>query len=82
MLVLTVNIDMGDLPLRTAFPILITNALNWFTGDKGELQEAIPAGELARVNLAGVSCERTPMRTWIRQPMSWTMPGRQPDADD
>ena len=33
-LVLTVNIDKGDLPLRTAFPILMTNALNWFTGDR------------------------------------------------
>lgn len=53
-LVLTVNIDKGDLPLRTAFPILMTNALNWFTGDKGELREAVPAGELARVNVAGL----------------------------
>lgn len=53
-LVLTVNIDKGDLPLRTAFPILMTNALNWFTGDKGELREAIPAGALAKVNLSSI----------------------------
>jgi hypothetical protein len=50
-LVLTVNLDRGDLPLRTAFPILMTNALNWFTGEKGELQQASAAGDVAEVDV-------------------------------
>src|SRR5262249_14573806 len=36
MAVLTVNLDKGDLPLRTAFPILSMNALAWFAGNRGE----------------------------------------------
>jgi von Willebrand factor type A domain/Aerotolerance regulator N-terminal len=39
-LVLTVNLDEGDLTFRTAFPILVTNALTWFAGRGAELQEA------------------------------------------
>ena len=50
-LVLTVNLDRGDLPLRTAFPIMVTNALAWFTEGKGELSEAVPTGEIADINL-------------------------------
>lgn len=48
-LVLTVNLDKGDLPLRTAFPITVANALHWFAGNKGDLREALPAGALATV---------------------------------
>ena len=36
-LVLTVNLEKGDLPLQTAFPIMVANALGWFAGTKGEL---------------------------------------------
>ena len=46
-LVLTVNLDKGDLPLRTAFPITVANALHWFAGNKGDLRESLPAGSLA-----------------------------------
>ena len=53
-LVLSVNLDRGDLPLRTAFPILMTNALNWFTGDKGELQAAAAAGEVAAIDVSSL----------------------------
>jgi hypothetical protein len=60
-LLLTVNLDEGDLPLRTAFPILMMNALNWFTDNRGDLREALPTGMIAeldrsltlRVGLAG-----------------------------
>lgn len=48
-LVLTVNLDKGDLPLRTAFPIAVANALHWFAGNKGDLRESLPAGSLATV---------------------------------
>ena len=43
-LVLTVNLNQGDLPLRTAFPILMTNALGWFAGREGELRESVATG--------------------------------------
>ena len=39
MVVLTVNLDLGDLPFRTAFPILAMNTLNYFAGGQGELKE-------------------------------------------
>lgn len=48
---LTVNLDQGDLPLRTAFPIVMLNALSWFAGSKGELQEARSTGEVTEVLL-------------------------------
>jgi hypothetical protein len=55
-LVLTVNLEKGDLPLRTAFPILMTNALAWFTANRGELREALAAGSTTEVELPnGVS---------------------------
>ncbi len=50
-LVLTVNLDLGDLPLRTAFPILATNALGWFAGGRGELREALATGATTEVSL-------------------------------
>jgi hypothetical protein len=51
LLVLTANLDKGDLPLRTAFPILMTNAISWFQGDKGELREALATGRTLEVDL-------------------------------
>jgi hypothetical protein len=50
-LVLTVNLDLGDLPFRTAFPILAMNALGYFSGSQGELREALPTGAVADVTL-------------------------------
>ena len=50
-LILTVNLDKGDLPLRTAFPILVTNTLGWFAGGRGELREALAAGAITEVTL-------------------------------
>jgi hypothetical protein len=50
-IVLTVNLDKGDLPLRTAFPILVTNALTWFAGNRGELRESLAAGSITEVEL-------------------------------
>ncbi len=51
-LVLTVDLDQSDLPLQTAFPILMTNALAEFAGSKGELHEAVSAGGVAEVELS------------------------------
>ena len=47
-LILTVNLERGDLPLRTAFPILFSNALSWFDGSGGEIREAISAGSISQ----------------------------------
>ena len=49
--VLTVNLDKGDLPLQTAFPIMATNALAWFWGTRGELRESIAAGAATEVEV-------------------------------
>lgn len=51
-LVLTVNLDQGDLTFRTAFPILVTNALGWFAGQAGELKEALESGAVAEAEVA------------------------------
>jgi len=50
-LVLTVNLEKGDLPLQTAFPILVANALGWFAGTKGELRESLATGAVADLEL-------------------------------
>jgi len=50
-LVLTANLEQSDLPLRTAFPILVTNAMSWFQGQKGELREAFSTGSVVDVEL-------------------------------
>lgn len=50
-LVLSVNLDKGDLPLQTAFPILAANALGWFAGTKGELLESLPTGSITAMEL-------------------------------
>jgi hypothetical protein len=50
--VLTVNLDLGDLPFRTAFPILAMNTLAHFTS-QGDLRESLPTGATAEVTLPG-----------------------------
>ncbi|NNJ28034.1 vWA domain-containing protein [Alienimonas chondri] len=50
-LVLAVDFDATDLPLRTAFPILAVNALTWFTEAAGELRPASAAGTVVSVPL-------------------------------
>jgi hypothetical protein len=50
-IVLTVNLDLGDLPFRTAFPILAMNTLGFFTSGVGELREALPTGATAEVTV-------------------------------
>ncbi|MEZ6063155.1 MAG: BatA and WFA domain-containing protein [Planctomycetaceae bacterium] len=47
-LVLCIDLDQTDLPLRTAFPILMTNAVSWFSDDRGELIESLATGQVAR----------------------------------
>lgn len=49
--VLTVNLDLGDLPFRTAFPIMAMNTLSFFSDGHGELREALATGATAEVSL-------------------------------
>ncbi len=46
-LVLSANLDESDLPLRTAFPIMMANALAWLTHQSPDGNVATPTGRLA-----------------------------------
>ncbi|MHC4398539.1 MAG: vWA domain-containing protein [Planctomycetota bacterium] len=59
-LVLTVNLAKGDLPLRTAFPIMMTNVLVWFQGGQGELREALCTGSLVDIDLEASATSDAP----------------------
>lgn len=50
--VLTVNLDEGDLPLRTVFPIMTSNVLTWFAGQRGELRESLATGAVVDLKLS------------------------------
>ena len=50
-LVLSVNLERSDLAFRTAFPIMVTNALNWFTGSSGNLRESASTGSIITYDL-------------------------------
>lgn len=50
-LVLNVDLDQGDLPLRIAFPVMMKNALEWFDGSPAELQPALATGGSTKVAL-------------------------------
>jgi hypothetical protein len=72
LLVLTVNLDEGDLTFRTAFPILITNALAWFAGQSGELRESLAAGSVTEIELpAG---DAAPVALVLKSPSGKTRP--------
>lgn len=48
-LLLASDLDTSDLPLRIAFPVLMTNALNWFFRETGEIRPALATGYTADV---------------------------------
>ncbi len=55
--VLAADLDSSDLPLRIAFPVLMTNAVNWFLGRTGELQPSLHTGELAEIPIGAAGEE-------------------------
>ena len=57
-LVLTVNLDQGDLPLRTAFPIMFLNAMAWFAGNQGELREALATGATTEIDIPSTMIDK------------------------
>lgn len=71
-LVLTVNLDQGDLTFRTAFPIMITNALGWFAGQSGELRESIAAGAVTEIALPSEAEAQSPL--FLTSPSGHTRP--------
>ncbi len=69
-LVLAVNLDEGDLPFRTAFPILFTNAVSHLTGGKDDLRPSLSAGEVTTVTASelGPSLRSRHLQTSTRPP--------------
>jgi hypothetical protein len=49
-LILTTDLDRSDLPLRTAFPIMVASAMTQFRGQAGRLDRAYATGELIRMS--------------------------------
>jgi hypothetical protein len=47
--VLTANLDQAELPLRTVFPILASNALAWLGGASDDVREAVAAGSVVEL---------------------------------
>lgn len=50
-IVLPVNLDQSDLPLRTAFPIMLSNALSWLSQQSEDMQRAYATGESIQLTL-------------------------------
>lgn len=50
-LLLCVNLEQSDLAFRTVFPIMVSNALNWYAGEGGALNRAIVTDQLISVKL-------------------------------
>lgn len=51
-LVLTVSLDSSDLAFRTAFPIMVSNALGWFSGDMAEIVPSASSGGVVKIPLS------------------------------
>jgi hypothetical protein len=73
-LVLTVDLDKSDLPLQTAFPILVSNALAWFAGSQGELRESLATGGVAEIELPAQSQAQAQGARLLRSPDGRTRP--------
>lgn len=51
--VLATDVDDGDLPLRIAFPVMMTNAMNWLLNRTGDLQPTIRTGMVSEIAYGG-----------------------------
>ncbi|MFV0444483.1 MAG: vWA domain-containing protein [Planctomycetaceae bacterium] len=80
-LVLTVNLEEGDLAFRTAFPILVSNALGWFAGTSGELNRAVSTGDIATLTVPSTTVGREPTYQ-LRDPAGRLQNLSPPAADD
>lgn len=80
-LVLNVDLDLGDLPLRIAFPVLMKNAVEWFQGNQGELQPALATGQAATVQLPRTDPSVTPSKAETEKELKQVTEAK-PDATD
>ena len=69
-LVLTGNLDEGDLAFRTAFPILVANSVGWFNSNIGELREIARVGQYHRDRSVRKS-NRIGNQDWRTRPSCW-----------
>lgn len=68
-LVLSIDLDKSDLAFRTVFPILVANALGWFSGEVGELRESQSTGSATRISLKENVAQLPPEMTFqLRSP--------------
>lgn len=49
LLIMSADLDDSDLPLRIAFPVMMTNAMNWFFRQTGDINPALHTGQAAAV---------------------------------
>jgi hypothetical protein len=52
-LILATDLGSSDFPLRIAFPVMMTNAVNWFTGRDAECPSPLRAGVPGRTRVVG-----------------------------
>lgn len=52
-LVLSTELGSSDFPLRIAFPVMMTNAVNWFTGRDAECPAPLRAGVAGETSVSG-----------------------------
>ncbi len=60
-LVLNLDLEQGDLAWRTAFPLLVAEALRELQGEDKAFQAATPAGQMVRVPIALAPTPRDPL---------------------
>ena len=48
-MILSADLANSDLPLRIAFPVMMTNAMNWFFHHSGEMNPALATGQVVSV---------------------------------
>lgn len=78
-LVLSVDINEGDLAFRTAFPIMVTNSLGWFAGQTGELRHSLATGTTTDIRLADESAQDELL---LRSPSGSSQPLTQQGTDE
>ena len=73
-LVLSADLSRSDLPLRTAFPILVSQALIHFRSSGGGLEKAYSTGEVVRVSLADLRMRSDMDQVILRSPSGVEQP--------
>jgi hypothetical protein len=67
-LVLSIDLESSDLTFRTAFPILVANALTWFSNVSGEWQPSLATGEISNFTAITGASAVSPSTVLLRDP--------------